>query len=146
MGREDILSDMIEVEPLDKDEFLKVRETLTRIGFKFVDKEGGKPKLVQQCHVLHSGGRYFICHFKQLFLLDGRSKSTNYTEFDDGVLLKTVNLLEGWGLIKPFDEIEKVDVHVLAIPFKQKDEYILKSNYKLGKENVRYQKESQKGQ
>lgn len=133
MGREEILDDMIEVGPLDKDQFLKVKETLTRIGVKYEPKDSGKPRLTQQCHVLHSAGRYFICHFKQLFLLDGKAEATNYTDRDEDILFKTVNLLEDWGLVKPLDEVERVGVHVSVVPYSSKQDYELKSNYKLGK-------------
>lgn len=134
---ESVLEDMIEVEPLDKDGFLKVRETLTRVGTVTRQTDSEVPRLTQMCHVLHSSGRYFICHYKQLFLLDGKSEKTNYTEKDEDTLFKVVNLLEGWNLIAPKDEIEKVDCHVQAIAFKEKANYELKSNYRLGKKHAK---------
>lgn len=132
LTKDEILDDMIEIHELDKDAFLKVRETLTRIGFVKQHPGDDKKTLTQQCHVLHSRGRYFICHFKQLFLLDGKEQTTIYTDRDEDALFKTVNLLESWGLVEPLEEIEKVNAHIQTIPYGAKSDYILKSNYTIG--------------
>ena len=85
---------MIEVELDQPDDFLKVRETLSRIGIA----SRKESTLYQSCHILHKQGRYYIVHFKELFALDG--KPTNFSENDEARRNSITNLLDEWGLIK----------------------------------------------
>ena len=121
--------DMLEVILDEPDDFLKVRETLTRIG---VASRKDK-KLFQSCHILHKQGRYFIVHFKELFLLDG--KKSNLEENDVQRRNTIATLLSDWGLIKlaasggldcaPLRQIK-------IIPFKEKNEWELCPKYNIG--------------
>lgn len=121
----------------DEDAFLKVRETLTRIGVS-----SRKEKvLYQSCHILHKQGRYVILHFKELFALDG--KPSTITENDIQRRNAIVVLLEEWGLLKILkDEKEKISenlapIHqIKIISFKEKDEWELVSKYTIGKKRV----------
>tara|TARA_B100000900_G_C20537824_1_gene699106 strand:- start:556 stop:963 length:408 start_codon:yes stop_codon:yes gene_type:complete len=122
-------SAMLEVTLNEPDDFLKVRETLTRIG---VASRKDK-KLFQSCHILHKQGRYFIVHFKELFLLDG--KKSNLEENDIARRNTIAQLMSDWGLIS----IEKNKVEPLApmrqikiIPFKEKQEWELCPKYNIG--------------
>src|SRR6056300_663587 len=91
-------SDMVEVVLNEPDDFLKVRETLTRIGIASRKDR----KLYQSCHILHKQGKYYIVHFKELFMLDG--KINNFSEEDEARRNTIVNLLEEWGLVKVVGE------------------------------------------
>jgi hypothetical protein len=82
--------------------------------------------------VFHKRGRYYICHFKQLFILDGRTARTDFTEEDQDRLEYIVSLLEDWKLIKPVFETYKPKVQVAVIPFKEKDNWTLSAKYTLG--------------
>jgi len=122
-------SSMLEVTLNEPDDFLKVRETLTRIG---VASRKDK-KLFQSCHILHKQGRYFIVHFKELFLLDG--KKSNLEENDIARRNTIAQLMSDWGLIS----IEGSKVEPLApmrqikiIPFKEKNEWELCPKYNIG--------------
>lgn len=125
---------LIEVEPLNTDEFLKVKETLTRIGIVSRKNEEERPTLWQSVHVLHKRGRYFILSFKQLFLLDGKTKETNFTQEDKDRVIIVANMLQSWGLVtllkdhKPTDE----NVRVVVIPYSKKEEWQLRSKYSIG--------------
>lgn len=135
MVRNKLIDSFFEIEPLDRDQFLKVRETLTRIGLP-ARSATGKQTLWQTCHVLHKQGRYFIVHFKQLFLLDGRSKVTNFTEEDEDRTEFIVNLLESWGLVRSMVELNTdIEANVLIIPYKDKHKWDLKAKYTLGSGN-----------
>lgn len=132
MVKQNLIDTFFEIEPLDRDQFLKVRETLTRIGLPARSAEN-KQTLWQTCHVLHKQGRYFIVHFKQLFLLDGRSKVTNFTDEDEDRTEFIVNLLETWGLVTSLVEIDpEIEANVLIIPYKDKHNWLLKAKYTLG--------------
>lgn len=121
--------DMLEVILDEPDDFLKVRETLTRIG---VASRKDK-KLFQSCHILHKQGRYFIVHFKELFLLDGKKSNLEINDVQRRNTITT--LLSDWGLIKiagagnldcaPLRQIK-------IIPFKEKDEWELCPKYNIG--------------
>lgn len=121
--------DMLEVILDEPDDFLKVRETLTRIG---VASRKDK-KLFQSCHILHKQGRYFIVHFKELFLLDGKKSNLEMNDVQRRNTIAT--LLSDWGLIKlalpghldcaPLRQIK-------IIPFKEKDEWELCPKYNIG--------------
>ena len=122
--------DMIQVHLKEPDDFLKVRETLTRIGVAS-RKEN---KLYQSCHILHKQGRYFIVHFKELFLLDG--KPSNLVENDIQRRNTIVTLLSDWGLITPVNAQEAKDTaplrQIKIISFKDKDQWELCPKYNIG--------------
>lgn len=134
-----LLDTFFEIEPLDTDSFLKVKETLTRIGLPG-KKTDGRPVLWQTAHVLQKRGHYYICHFKQLFQLDGR-KETNYTDEDDMRLEFIVCLLEEWGLIHSMYDVEKPHINVMVIPYSDKSQWDLKTKYTLGADKVRFKHE-----
>ena len=121
---------MLEVTLNEPDDFLKVRETLTRIG---VASRKDK-KLFQSCHILHKQGRYFIVHFKELFLLDG--KKANLEESDIARRNTIATLMSDWGLVdiqniegtKPLAPIRQIKI----IPFKEKSEWELCPKYNIG--------------
>lgn len=87
----------VEIEPLNDDEFLIVKETLTRIGYI---KPTQKNTLFQTCHILHKKGKYYITHFKHMYMLDGKIQSTNLTELDIARNKYIAKLLQDWGLLK----------------------------------------------
>lgn len=124
-------ADMLEITLREPDDFLKVKETLTRIG---VASKRDR-KLYQSCHILHKQGRYFIVHFKELFLLDG-NKST--FELTDAMRRNTIaQLLSDWGLITLVKAIEDEDCaplrQIKIIPFREKGEWELCPKYNIGK-------------
>ena len=131
------LSKFIEVTLTEQDDFLKVRETLTRIGVS-----SRKEKvLYQSCHILHKQGRYYIVHFKELFALDG--KPSNLTENDIQRRNAIAKLLEEWGLVKILNPILMKDniapLHqIKIISFKEKDEWQLITKYNIGKKSIDY--------
>jgi hypothetical protein len=131
------LTKFIEVSLGEQDDFLKVRETLTRIGVS-----SRKEKvLYQSCHILHKQGRYYIVHFKELFALDG--KPSNLTENDVQRRNAIANLLEEWGLIKILNrDLIKDDIaplhQIKIISFKEKDEWQLITKYNIGKKSIDY--------
>ena len=126
------LEQMVEVKLSNDDDFLKIRETLTRIG---VASRKDKT-LYQSCHILHKQGRYFIVHFKELFALDG--KPTDFEEADIGRRNAIANLLSEWGLItlvepdKSKDPIAPIS-QIKVLPFKEKDQWTLTPKYNIGK-------------
>ena len=123
--------DMLEVQLKEPDDFLKVRETLTRIG---VASRKDK-KLFQSCHILHKQGRYFIVHFKELFALDG--KEANLTENDIERRNTIAQLLGDWGLIAIVNatvaENKAPLSQIKVLSFKEKDEWDLQAKYNIGK-------------
>ena len=128
---------MIEVVLQEPDDFLKVRETLTRIGVASRKEK----KLYQSCHILHKQGRYFIVHFKELFALDG--KRANLTMNDVQRRNRIVNLLVDWGLVLISDEDREgiMDVSPLnqikVISFREKGEWSLETKYNIGSKKIR---------
>lgn len=122
-------SDMLEVTINEPDDFLKIRETLTRIGVATKDKT-----IIQSCHILHKQGRYFIVHFKELFLLDG--KPSNLIENDVQRRNTIATLLGDWGLININEPQLATNVaplrQIKIIPHKDKSEWTLKSKYNIG--------------
>jgi hypothetical protein len=122
----------VQIELVDEDGFLKVKETLTRIGVA----SRREKKLYQSCHILHKQGRYAILHFKELFLLDG--KINNFSQEDRGRRNTIVNLLEEWNLIRTIDT-EKVEESVAplsqikVLPYREKSEWELVTKYSIGK-------------
>lgn len=131
---EELLDTFIEIEPLNNDEFLKVRETLTRLGIASRKSGDEKPTLWQSCHILHKRGKYYILHFKMLFLLDGRDKRTTLSEEDINRTELIANMLQSWGLVKIKEEVPYNNtVRVVVIPYKEKDNWTLDSKYSIGK-------------
>ena len=131
------LAQFIEVSLNEQDDFLKVRETLTRIGVS-----SRKEKvLYQSCHILHKQGKYYIVHFKELFALDG--KPSNISENDIQRRNAIANLLEEWGLVKILNykliEDNIAPLHqIKIISFKEKDEWDLVAKYNIGKKLNEY--------
>jgi hypothetical protein len=125
------LNDLIWVKLDEPDDFLKVRETLTRIGIASKNDK----TLTQSCHILHKKGQYAIVHFKQLFLLDG--KRSDFTEDDRARLNTIANLLHEWGLITLLDVNKSADPvaplsQIKVISHKEKREWQLVSKYSIG--------------
>ena len=120
---------MLEVTLNEPDDFLKIRETLTRIGVASRKDQ----KLFQSCHILHKQGRYFIVHFKELFALDG--KDTNLSENDIARRNTIANLLNDWGLIEVKGNIEPMAPlsQIKILSFREKDEWTLETKYNIGK-------------
>lgn len=123
-------ADMLEVSLNEPDDFLKIRETLTRIGVASRKDN----KLYQSCHILHKQGRYFIVHFKELFLLDG--KPSNLIDNDIQRRNTIATLLSDWGLITLVNPSQAGDVaplrQIKVIPFKEKDQWELCPKYNIG--------------
>ena len=127
-------SDMVEVSLSEPDDFLKVRETLTRIGVASRKER----KLYQSCHILHKQGRYYIVHFKELFALDG--KKTNLTVNDVQRRNRIAQLLSDWGLVsvveaKSIEDIAPLN-QIKVLSFKDKDEWTLESKYNIGRKKT----------
>ena len=126
------IDSLIEVLLKEPDDFLKVKETLTRIGIA-----SRKTKILyQSCHILHKQGKYYIVHFKELFALDG--KPTDFSDSDEGRRNTIVNLLAEWGLIKianpdktkePATPLSQIKV----LPYKEKNEWELVTKYNIGR-------------
>ena len=123
--------DMVEVNLKEPDDFLKVRETLTRIGVASRKEK----KLYQSCHILHKKGQYYIVHFKELFALDG--KKANLSENDVQRRNRIIKLLSDWGLVEIVDPKTIVDAAPLSqikvIAYKEKGDWTLESKYNIGK-------------
>ena len=130
---------MVEIFLSEPDDFLKVRETLTRIGVASRKEK----KLYQSCHILHKQGRYFIVHFKELFALDG--KRANLTLNDVQRRNRIVKLISDWGLVTVASEDAIVDIaplnQIKVLAYKDKGEWILEQKYNIGKK-TRPQEES----
>ena len=120
---------MLEVRLNEPDDFLKVRETLSRIGVA----SRREKKLYQSCHILHKQGKYYIVHFKELFALDG--KKTNLSEIDVARRNTISNLLKDWGLVEIVGDIGSVAPlsQIKILPYKEKNEWILETKYNIGK-------------
>ena len=122
---------MVEVGLKEPDDFLKVRETLTRIGVASRKEK----KLYQSCHILHKQGKYYIVHFKELFALDG--KKANLSTNDVQRRNRIVQLLSDWGLISMTSKESIADVAPLSkikvLAYKEKGDWTLESKYNIGK-------------
>ena len=120
---------MLEIKLKEPDDFLKVRETLSRIGVASRKER----KLYQSCHILHKQGKYYIVHFKELFALDG--KDTNLNENDISRRNSIAALLGDWGLVEIVGNAEtKAQLsQIKVIAFKEKNEWILETKYNIGK-------------
>ena len=121
---------MIEVILNEPDDFLKVRETLTRIGVASRKEK----KLYQSCHILHKQGRYYIVSFKELFALDG--KHANLTVNDIQRRNRIVQLIADWGLVEVVDASKVQDIaplnQIKVLPHKEKGDWILETKYNIG--------------
>jgi hypothetical protein len=131
------LTKFIEVSLNEQDDFLKVRETLTRIGVSSRKER----VLYQSCHILHKQGRYYIVHFKELFALDG--KPSNLSENDIQRRNAIANLLEEWGLVTILNrkilEDNIAPLHqIKIISYKEKDDWQLITKYNIGKKTQDY--------
>tara|TARA_Y100000813_G_scaffold120837_1_gene86603 strand:+ start:1083 stop:1496 length:414 start_codon:yes stop_codon:yes gene_type:complete len=119
---------MLEVTLKEPDDFLKIRETLSRIGVASRKER----KLYQSCHILHKQGRYYIVHFKELFALDG--KQTNLSENDIARRNTISKLLKDWGLVELKGETEPIAPlsQIKIISFKEKGDWTLETKYNIG--------------
>ena len=132
------IDEMVECTLAEPDDFLKIRETLTRIG---VASRKDKT-LFQSCHILHKQGRYYIVHFKELFILDG--KPTNFSENDQARRNTIANLLVEWSLIQL---VNSEQTSTLVVPlnqlkilsYKEKEEWVLTAKYNIGNKKVNYE-------
>jgi len=120
---------MLEVKLKEPDDFLKIRETLTRIGVASRKER----KIFQSCHILHKQGRYFIVHFKELFALDGKKSNIMANDIERRNTIS--QLLSDWGLIELVGTIEsKAPLsQIKVLPYKDKKEWILEPKYNIGK-------------
>ena len=125
-----ILDGFIEVSLKEPSDFLKIKETLTRIGIK----SKGANTLSQTCHILHKAGKYYIVHFKQMFMLD--NKQTNFSDDDIARLNYIVTLMQQWGLITVVSSWFKPsncrDVMVKIVPWRDKQNWTLVQKYSIG--------------
>ena len=123
-------SDMLEITLNEPDDFLKIRETLTRIGVASRREQ----KLFQSCHILHKQGRYFIVHFKELFLLDGKKSNLELSDIQRRNSITT--LLSDWGLVQIVDKSQVQDCaplrQIKIIGYKERSEWELCPKYNIG--------------
>ncbi len=129
-----IISSLVEITFEEKDDFLKIRETLSRIGIA----SRREKELFQSCHILHKRGKYYIVHFKELFQLDG--KQTSISESDISRRNTICKLLEQWKLITVLDQ-SKITLQaplsqIKIIPYKEKNEWKLTTKYTIGSTNT----------
>ena len=127
-----IIDTLLEVKLGEEDDFLKVRETLTRIGIA----SRKDSTLYQSCHILHKQGRFYIVHFKEMFAIDG--KQTNFSDEDKGRRNTIAKLLQDWGLLKIVDEKQADELRapmnqIKILSHKEKNEWILTPKYNIGK-------------
>jgi hypothetical protein len=127
-----ILDSLVEVKLVNEDDFLKVRETLTRVGVASKKQQ----TLWQSCHILHKQGRYYIVHFKELFALDG--KPTNISEDDISRRNTIANLMAEWGLVSLIDSKKSAEPvaplsQIKVLAYKEKDEWELVAKYNIGR-------------
>lgn len=131
MDETDLIQDLVEITFPEKDDFLKIRETLSRIGVASRKEK----ELFQSCHILHKKGKYYIVHFKELFKLDG--KQTNFDESDIGRRNTIIDLLRQWNLVKVLNPQQILDPRaplsqIKVIPYKEKNEWKLTQKYSIG--------------
>ena len=127
-------ADMVEVILGEPDDFLKVRETLTRIGVASRKEK----KIYQSCHILHKQGKYYIVHFKELFALDG--KNTNLSLNDVQRRNRIIQLLSDWGLVTIVTPEKIADLaplnQIIVLSFKEKNDWTLESKYNIGRKKT----------
>ena len=131
MDETHLIQDLVEITFPEKDDFLKIRETLSRIGVASRKEK----ELFQSCHILHKKGKYYIVHFKELFKLDG--KETNFDESDLGRRNTIIDLLRQWKLVKVLNPQQILDPRaplsqIKVIPYKEKSEWKLTQKYSIG--------------
>jgi len=130
-----VLDSLIEVRIGEEEDFLKIKETLTRIGVASRKEK----KLYQSCHIFHKQGKYYIVHFKEMFMIDG--KPSNFSDEDKGRRNKIIELLQDWELLKVLDS-EKIKEplasmsQIKIINHKEKSEWILEAKYNMGRKKV----------
>lgn len=122
----------VEVRIAEEEDFLKIKETLTRIGVASRKEK----KLFQSCHIFHKQGRYAIVHFKEMFIIDG--KPSNFSDEDKGRRNKIANLLQEWGLLKIIEPEKILEPmasmnQIKIINHKEKNEWVLESKYNMGR-------------
>lgn len=128
----ELLDSLIEVRIAEEEDFLKIKETLTRIGVASRKEK----KLYQSCHIFHKQGKYYIVHFKEMFLIDG--KPSNFSEEDQGRRNKIIQLLQEWGLLKVV-ESERINEpmasmsQIKIINHKEKNDWTLEAKYNMGR-------------
>lgn len=122
------MENLVEVSLKNPDDFLKVKETLTRIGIASADES----TLTQTCHILHKRGKYFIVHFKELFALDG--KYSTFSDDDRARRDAIARLLDQWGLVELVTDIPKStsSIPIKVIPYSSKNKWVLVSKYTIG--------------
>ena len=131
---ENITKDLVEITFPQKDDFLKIRETLSRIGVASRKEQ----ELFQSCHILHKRGKYYIVHFKELFQLDGKP---NFDESDVARRNTIIDLLKQWNLLSVVD-LSKIQEpraplsQIKVIPFKEKSQWKLTTKYSIGNSNT----------
>ena len=128
----DLLDSLIEVKIGEEEDFLKIKETLTRIGVASRKEK----KLYQSCHIFHKQGKYYIVHFKEMFAIDG--KPSNFSEEDKGRRNKIIELLQDWGLLRVIEpELIKDPLasmsQIKIINHKEKNEWTLEAKYNMGR-------------
>jgi hypothetical protein len=129
-----LIDSLVEVELPNEESFLKVKETLTRIGIASKKEK----KLFQSCHILHKQGKYYIVHFKELFMLDG--KINNFDDEDKGRRNTIISLLQQWDLIKVLtpSKIEEPVAplsQIKILPYKDKNDWELAAKYSIGRKS-----------
>jgi len=126
-----IFDTLVEVELKTPEDFLKIKETLSRIGVQSHNEK----RLAQTCHILHKQGRYYIVHFLEMFIIDGKGK--NFTDDDKGRRNTIASLLEQWNLLK----IKNPDIvkepkasmrSIRIVPYSEKNEWVLVTKYRIG--------------
>ena len=130
-----LIETLVEVRIGEEQDFLKIKETLTRIGVASRKDN----KLYQSCHILHKQGKYYIVHFKELFALDG--KPTDFSDEDKGRRNTIINLLQDWDLVKVVDERQIDDPRaamsqIKILPHKDKGQWELVAKYNIGRKKV----------
>jgi hypothetical protein len=132
-----VIRECVEVTLPTPDDFLKVKETLTRIG---VASRKDKT-LFQSCHILHKQGHYYIVHFKELFLLDGKAAQTQFEETDRARRNSIANMLAEWGLVVLLDPARSASPTtppgtITVLPFREKGDWTLVPKYEIGKKRT----------
>ena len=127
-----ILDSLVEVKLAEEEDFLKIKETLTRIGVASRKER----KLYQSCHIFHKQGKYYIVHFKEMFLVDG--KPSNFSDDDKGRRNKIIQLLQEWNLLKVVDPEKIVEPmatmnQIKIINHKEKNNWELEAKYNMGR-------------
>jgi len=128
----EFLDSLVEVKIAEEEDFLKIKETLTRIGVASRKEK----KLYQSCHIFHKQGKYYIVHFKEMFMVDG--KPSNFSDEDKGRRNKIINLLQEWGLLKVVEPDRIVEPmasmsQIKIINHKEKNDWTLEAKYNMGR-------------